>query len=64
VFSQVKEELDKHPEVAACLDLSADSLNFLINLMLAQAQECYYEKVQQKTLLFSIESKKKTSDLL
>jgi programmed cell death 6-interacting protein len=44
VFTQVREELEKHPEVAVCLDLTTDCLNFLINLMLAQAQECFYEK--------------------
>ena len=44
VFNKVKMELEKQPKAAECLDLTPDSLNMLNNIMLAQAQECFYER--------------------
>jgi hypothetical protein len=40
----LKEELEKHPQPSV-VDLTFESINLLINLMLAQAQECFCEKV-------------------
>lgn len=42
-FQELKDELEKHPQPAV-LDLTFDNINMLINLMLAQAQECFVEK--------------------
>eukprot|EP01114_Cavostelium_apophysatum_P013019 TRINITY_DN3067_c0_g1_i3.p1 TRINITY_DN3067_c0_g1~~TRINITY_DN3067_c0_g1_i3.p1 ORF type:complete len:562 (-),score=185.11 TRINITY_DN3067_c0_g1_i3:92-1777(-) len=42
-FEELKSELEKHPQ-PTMPDLAFDSVNMLINLMLAQAQECFVEK--------------------
>jgi BRO1-like domain len=46
-FEAVKEYLQKHPQDIAGVDLRMESLNMLTSLMLAQAQETYYEKASQ-----------------
>ena len=43
---QLRSYLEEHPQQAVPVDFSADYLNMAINLMLAQAQECFCEKVQ------------------
>jgi hypothetical protein len=42
---QLRSYLEEHPQQAVPIDFSTDYLNMAINLMLAQAQECFCEKV-------------------
>ena len=44
-FGHLREQLQFSPQLAATPDLSADFLTLLENLMLGQAQECFYDKV-------------------
>lgn len=43
-LQDLKEIIDRHPQPNV-IDLTSESVNLLTNLMLAQAQECVYEKV-------------------
>jgi hypothetical protein len=45
-FTKVKDELEKNPTSAEGNDLSGDAVTLLVNLMLAQAQESFYERVR------------------
>jgi hypothetical protein len=40
-FQELKEELEKHPQPGVA-DLTPECVNMLVNLMLAQAHECFY----------------------
>lgn len=42
IFQELKNELERHPQ-SIMLDLSFEYINAVIYLMLAQAQECFYE---------------------
>eukprot|EP01132_Coremiostelium_polycephalum_P004270 gene4270-5343_t len=57
VFSALREYISKHPECFASQDFCADSLDMLHVLMLAQAQECIFEKAALDNLSDAIQSK-------
>lgn len=44
--SQLRSYLEEHPQQSIPLDFNVDFINMLINLMLAQAQECFCEQVR------------------
>lgn len=56
-FDRVRAELEKQPSAAECIDTTPDALNLLSQLMLAQAQECFYEKAVKGGMKPSIVSK-------
>lgn len=56
-FDRVRAELEKQPSAAECIDTSPDALNLLSQLMLAQAQECFYEKAVKGAMKPSIVAK-------
>ncbi|GAM29306.1 hypothetical protein SAMD00019534_124820 [Acytostelium subglobosum LB1] len=56
-FNTLREYVSMHSECCASPDFSADSLNMASALMLAQAQECVYEKAVADNLSDSIQSK-------
>lgn len=49
-FEQLRSYLEEHPQQAVPVDFSADYLNMAINLMLAQAQECFCEKAAKDNI--------------
>jgi len=55
-FTRLKEELEKHPQ-SNSFDLTMDSISMLIQLNLAQAQECFYEKAVKDNMNPSIVAK-------
>ncbi|KAK5577567.1 hypothetical protein RB653_002510 [Dictyostelium firmibasis] len=57
VFTKLREYGSLHPECSTSADFSSDSLQALTTLMLAQAQECIYEKAAMDNLSDSILSK-------
>lgn len=57
VFKTLREYISAHPECFASQDFSADSLQLLQTLMLAQAQECVYEKANMDNMSVGIQAK-------
>ncbi|EGG16375.1 ALG-2 interacting protein X [Cavenderia fasciculata] len=57
IFAHLREYISSHPECFNSPDFSADSLSLLSNLMIAQAQECIYEKAAIDNMSDSIQSK-------
>eukprot|EP01117_Protostelium_nocturnum_P017320 TRINITY_DN7038_c0_g1_i1.p1 TRINITY_DN7038_c0_g1~~TRINITY_DN7038_c0_g1_i1.p1 ORF type:complete len:805 (+),score=310.62 TRINITY_DN7038_c0_g1_i1:178-2592(+) len=55
-FQVLKDEIEKHPQPGS-VDLSLDSISMFIQLMLAQAQECFYDKAVKDNMSPSIVSK-------
>uniref|UniRef100_A0A6B2KXP0 BRO1 domain-containing protein n=1 Tax=Arcella intermedia TaxID=1963864 RepID=A0A6B2KXP0_9EUKA len=56
-FEQLKELLEAHPEDAVTSDLTADSLNLLSTMMLAQAQELFYMMALKSNMKAGVISK-------
>ncbi|GAM20512.1 hypothetical protein SAMD00019534_036870, partial [Acytostelium subglobosum LB1] len=56
-FNSLREYISLHSECSVSPDLSSDSLTMLSTLMIAQAQECVYEKAVMDNLSDSIQSK-------
>ncbi|EFA77580.1 ALG-2 interacting protein X [Heterostelium album PN500] len=57
VFNHLREYISLHSECCVSPDFTADSLDLLSTLMIAQAQECVYEKAVADNLSDSIQSK-------
>ncbi|KAN0003706.1 hypothetical protein ACTFIZ_009849 [Dictyostelium cf. discoideum] len=57
VFNKLREYASLHPECSTSADFSSESLQALVTIMLAQAQECIYEKASMDNLSDSILSK-------
>ncbi|KAF2070314.1 hypothetical protein CYY_008367 [Polysphondylium violaceum] len=57
VFNSLREYISMHPECFASPDFSSESLGMIVALMIAQAQECIYEKAAMDNLSESIQSK-------
>eukprot|EP01133_Synstelium_polycarpum_P011610 gene11610-13554_t len=57
IYNSLREYISLHPECFTSPDFSADSLNMLSSLMIAQAQECIYEKAAMDNLSEAIQAK-------